>query len=85
MELVKPSDLLAVFNRNLKAAREMRNMSQRSLADKLHMSFVSVNRWENGIMSPTLETIVKISEALDVPSEALLTEVGNEILLSAAS
>jgi transcriptional regulator with XRE-family HTH domain len=85
MNEVKPSELPAVFSRNLKAAREMRNMSQRALADKLHMSFVSVNRWENGIMSPTLETVVKIAEALDIPSEALLTEVGNEILLSASA
>lgn len=77
---MKPSQLPEVFSRNLKAMRKLRGLSQHALADKLEMSIVSVNRWENGLMSPTLETIVKIAESLDVQPEVLLSEAGSNIL-----
>ena len=76
---LKPSDLPSVFMNNLKAARKLRGMSQLALAEKLHMGYVSVNRWENGVQSPTLDTVVKIAEALNVSPEALLSEIGSEI------
>jgi len=85
MDDMKAAELPAIFQRNLKAVRQLRGLSQDSLAEKLQMSRISINRWEKGIQSPTLDTIVKIAEALEIPPEALLSEVGSEILSAATA
>lgn len=82
---MRPAELPVIFQNNLKAARKLRGLSQHALADRLGMGYVSVNRWENGVQSPTLETIVRIAEALQVTPEALLSEVGAGILTAAGA
>lgn len=42
-------------------------MSQKSLADKLHVSQAAISQFENNTTTPRLDTIKKIAEALDVP------------------
>ena len=44
-------------------------LSQKQLADKLNVSQALVSRWENGDVNFTLSTLVKISQALDIPMQ----------------
>ena len=41
--------------KNIKAARTEKNMTQLELADILGVTFVTVNRWENGKCRPSLK------------------------------
>lgn len=80
METVKPDQLPEVFARNLVAARKRSGLSQRALANEIGASPNSVVEWEKGKSSPTLTSVVKLAKALEIPPEALLTEIGEEIL-----
>ena len=44
----------------LKAYREKMFMSQEDLAQKLGISYVTVNRWENGKFEPTIKMKKKL-------------------------
>ena len=72
---MKPKDLPHTFQRNLKSWRTNRNLTVRQLAVKLGASPASIIRWESGEMSPTLDTVVKIAEALRISPEALLSDI----------
>lgn len=54
-------------------AREAANMSQKRLAEILGVDPVSVNRWEHGESRPSWEILRKISEALNVSIDYLLS------------
>ena len=82
---MKPSELSPTFRENLKVIREHRDLSQRKLADLLGTSQNAVSHWESGINSPTLKTVEKIAEVLEVNIEALLTPNGIESFLSAVA
>ena len=45
----------------LKAYREKMFMSQEDLAQKLCISYVTVNRWENGAYEPTMKAKRKLA------------------------
>lgn len=70
-----PEKLPDVFARNLKAWRKRRDLTQSELAERMGASFVSVCNWESGKTSPTLTSVVKLSQALKVGPEALLNDV----------
>lgn len=44
--------------KNLKKLRQQHNLSQQKLADILHVSQQSVYKYENGITSPDIETLI---------------------------
>lgn len=82
---MKPERLPEVFRENLRAARIRSGMSQRALAAEIGISPNSVVLWESGKASPTLSSVVKLATALGIPPEALLSEVGHEILASSTA
>ena len=43
-------------------ARAKMNYTQEMLAKKLNVSYVTVNRWENGISEPTKKAVAKFYE-----------------------
>lgn len=55
------------------AAREAANMSQKRLAEIIGVDPVSVNRWEHGESRPSWEILRKMSEALNVSIDYLLS------------
>ena len=63
----------------LTTARESKNMSQKALADILGVDPVSVNRWEHGNSRPDWENLRKISKALGVSIDYLLSNDDMEI------
>lgn len=65
------------FGQILKELRRNKNISQRELADRVGVDFSYISKVENDRLAPpAAETIIKISNILDIPSEVLLSHSG---------
>ncbi len=62
---------LKEFGKNLKRLREAKGLSTRQFAYDAEISHSSVGRLEAGLSNPTLTTLVKIAEALEVDLNTL--------------
>jgi transcriptional regulator with XRE-family HTH domain len=60
--------------RLLKAQREKRQLSMTALAAKAGLSQQMVSYVERGIRNPTLDTLLRMTEALDVPLGKVITK-----------
>jgi transcriptional regulator with XRE-family HTH domain len=58
----------------LKAQRERRQLSMTALAAKAGLSQQMISFVERGTRNPTLETLVRMSQALDVPLGKIITK-----------
>ncbi len=65
--------------RLLKTQREKSQLSMTALAAKAGLSQQMVSYVERGIRNPTLETLLRITEALDVPLGKMITKAENEV------
>jgi transcriptional regulator with XRE-family HTH domain len=57
---------------NLKALRELRGLTQAELGSKAGMGGASVSHFETGQRMPSLDSLIKLADALDVTTDALL-------------
>jgi HTH-type transcriptional regulator, competence development regulator len=65
------------FGQILKELRRNKNISQRELADKVSVDFSYISKLENDRLAPpSAETIIRISNVLEIPSEVLLSHSG---------
>ena len=65
------------FGEKLKEIRRAQKISQRELAKIVGVDFSYISKIENDRMPPpAADTIIKLSNALDVPEEILLSESG---------
>ena len=62
------------FATNLKTARVAANLTQQALADRLGKPQSTVGRWEIGAMSPGVDWLPKIAEALGCEVGRLIGE-----------
>lgn len=53
------------YSKLIKLLREKLLLTQQELAELLGVSFVSVNRWENGVHEPTMKAKRKIKELIE--------------------
>ena len=53
--------------------RKERNLSQRELAEYLHITDKAVSKWERGISFPDISILIPLSEVLNVSLYDLLT------------
>ncbi len=56
---------LSRIGRLIRDARQHSGLTQSQLAENLHTSQSAINRLENGLQNPTLDTLARISAALD--------------------
>lgn len=56
---------------NIKMYRSAKRMSQSDLAKKLEVTQGMISQWEKGIRTPRFATLLRLAEALDVPTELL--------------
>ena len=63
-----------IIAENLISLRKKHNLTQNDLAEKLKYSDNTVSRWEHAEITPSVETLEKISEIYNVPLESLLKE-----------
>jgi transcriptional regulator with XRE-family HTH domain len=58
----------------LKAQRERRQLSMTALAAKAGLSQQMISYVERGVRNPTLDTLLRITQALDVPLGAIIAK-----------
>jgi transcriptional regulator with XRE-family HTH domain len=61
-----------IFHRRLRAAREMRALSQLELAARARLQQTAVSLYESGGRRPSLRNLRRLSEALEVTSDYLV-------------
>lgn len=62
------------FSENLKYLRTKKGLSQNRLAELAKVNQASINRWESKEMSPSLDNVNDLANALDVSVGDLLGE-----------
>lgn len=67
------------FSKLIKDKRIALNLTQKEVADNLHVSNKSVSRWETGNGYPDIETIPKLARLLNLSYDELLD--GNEFIV----
>lgn len=65
-------DLLRLVGRNVRRMRSARGWSQEQLAEKSELSQQFISRIEAGIQNPTLKSLGRLADALDVAAASLL-------------
>lgn len=67
--------------KNLKILRQQHNLSQQKLADILHVSQQSVYKYENGITSPDIETLILMADFFNTSIDYLVeyTDIPHKI------
>jgi DNA-binding XRE family transcriptional regulator len=63
---------IKAFATHLRTLREKAGMSQQELADSAELSKITIQRIENAKYSVTLDTLISISDALQIPLKRLV-------------
>ncbi len=58
--------------------RKAINMTQKDLAEKLHITDKAVSKWERGLSFPDISILIPLSETLNVSLYDLLTGGSND-------
>lgn len=56
----------------IKELRKIRNVTQKDVAEAIHVSFQTVSKWENGVAMPDIEYLPLLAMYFDVDVEVLL-------------
>jgi transcriptional regulator with XRE-family HTH domain len=72
-----------IFPARLRAARELRKLSQSDLADRSGLQPSAVSHFETGRRSPSFENLKALSEALQVTTDFLLGRVDDPMMVGA--
>ena len=65
---------MSVFSENLKYWRGVRGMTQQQVADQLGIARATYVYYETGRNEPALDTLVQLSDILNISTDALLKE-----------
>lgn len=65
---------LNTIGQTIKNAREMLNMSQEELAQKVRVGTHTIEKYESGEQIPSTQTLLKLSTVLDLPAAELLEQ-----------
>ena len=63
-----------MLNKNIKARRKAKGLSQEELAIKLNVVRQTVSKWEKGLSVPDAGMVIQIAEVLDTSVNVLLGE-----------
>ncbi len=63
------------FPQNLTALRKKANLSQDNLAEQLHITRQAVSKWESGLSTPDIDTLITLCEILGTTPNELLTGI----------
>ena len=66
------------FNLKIREARKNKGLTQEELADVLHVSLMSIRRYESGMRIPPADVLGRIAKTLDVDVDNLLWETSEE-------
>ena len=68
----KNSAIATEFGKRLRAIREQRGLTQKQLAERIETQEPQISRYEGGTALPSAETLVSISQVLQVGIDELL-------------
>lgn len=63
----------------LKGLREKQKLSLQELADRIGVAKQSIHKFENGVITPSSETLLKISDVLNIPYSAFYEKPYKEL------
>ncbi len=61
-----------MFNKRLRALRMKRSYTQQKMADMLEVSLNTYQKYEQAERQPSLETLVRLADILEAPTDYLL-------------
>ena len=64
-----------MLNKNLKAIRKSKGLSQQEFAIKLNVVRQTISKWEQGLSVPDAAMLILLSEVLETPVSTLLGEI----------
>ena len=67
------------LGKTIKKLRKLHNISQERLADKAELTQQHISRIERGANTPSIETLIKLSEALRVSIEVIINTNNKEM------
>lgn len=67
------------FQRNLKYLREKKGLSKNKLGELTGVNQTTIGRWENGEISPTIDNVIDLMNALNIPLDELGTFLGKNL------
>jgi transcriptional regulator with XRE-family HTH domain len=70
------------FGKRIRECREMKKMSQETLAGSLGTSYSVIGKYERDEMKPSIDVVIKIAKALDTSVGYLVDEVQANSILS---
>lgn len=73
-------DIRKILTQRVKFFRELKGFTQEELAEKAKLSTKFIGEIERGAGNPTVESLARIAEALQIPPALLLTEETLETL-----
>ena len=70
------------FSKRLRAARELRELSQGRLASRAKLQASAVSHFETGARKPSFDNLRKLADALEVTTDYLLGRVSDPVGLA---
>lgn len=67
------------FKENLKFLREERKLSKNKLGELAGVNQTTIGRWENGEITPTIDNVIDLMNALNVPIDKLGDFLGKDL------
>lgn len=61
-----------MFGKRLRSARLYNNLTQQQVADTLGMTVNAYQKYEQSMRSPSLDTLVKLADLFNVPTDWIL-------------
>jgi len=71
--------VVSLFGKVLRKLREAKKLSQEKLAELCDLDRTYISLLERGLRQPTISTLFKIADALDLPPSELVKKVEEEI------
>lgn len=71
--------VISVFGKVLRKLREGKKLSQEKLAEYCDLDRTYISMLERGLRQPTITTLFKIADALDISPSELVRKVEKEI------
>jgi transcriptional regulator with XRE-family HTH domain len=79
-----PDEISPEFPEKLKRARVLKGLTQGQLARKIGADTQRISKYERGVAAPTTAILIKLAEALDVTTDYLIRDGGNNPVSSIA-
>ena len=70
------------FNSNLKYVREQKGLSKNKLGELVGVNQSTIGRWENKEITPSIDNVIDLMNALNIPLSELGTFLGHDMRTS---